>query len=495
MKRNIICVLCIIWVLVISQSCDVQYPTAPIKEPSTVSEEPIEDGVDISATVYPGQSLGTISDKLTGFNLLYCFEKDELWGGDPEKKLVEYLEGMKTKILRYPGGKILEAWHWDNPNGQPYMDNWKADYDPANDKDPSEYMDLQEYMALIAELDAEPLLGINIASGIISGRGVNASVDEAKRLVQHCLDNNYNVTYYYLGNEHYHSDATLKLTAEEYGEEVNRFATAMRQIDPNIKIVVNWERNVTATSMAKLLNIAGDNIDIMELHWYWSWGTSTWDLWRSQIPMSAKNQWYTAGKPHFEEVKKFKDFAAKLGHDHIEVASLEWNLGPSPSDQMMPDTYQIALMQGEMLMQFMEGGVVMATFWPLHWPDSSDKRYVLDAKNDYSPRYTLDLFSLLGSLQGGDLLKINANTSQLYAVGSGFYNGAIRVALLNKNFSEQKFVLNVEGGFSGKKVTSRTYKETNIDGEAEVVLLECQTEGEKIYTSLPPYSITVINIE
>ncbi len=485
--------LCLLSILL--QSCLFHYPTAPIKEPETVTEEPTEKGVDISATVYPGHSEGKISDKLTGFNLLYSFEKDELWNNDPKKRLIGYLKAMGTKILRYPGGKILEAWHWENPNGQPYMDNWNADYNPSNDKEPSEYMDLQEYMELMSELNAEPLLGVNISSGTISGRGINESVEEAKRLVQYCLNNNYNVTYYYLGNEPYHGDATLKLTAKQYGEEVNRFATAMKQIDPNIKIIVNWERNVNAATMATLLNTAGNNIDIMDFHWYWSWGTSTWDLWKSQLPMSAKNQWYTGGKSHYEEVKKFKDFAAKLGFNHIEVASLEWNLGPSPNDQMRPNTYQIALMQGEMLMQFMEGGVIMATFWPLHWPDSSDEKYVLDANENYSPRYTLDVFSLLASLQGGELLKVNTKTSQLYAIGSKFSNGTIRVALLNKNFLEQKFVLDVDGGFSRKTVKSKTFKESDNKGEAEVISLECQIKNEKIYTSLPPYSITVINIE
>lgn len=480
------------------QSCRQDYPQAPIIEVQSPTDDNIEGvDADLFLTVDLKSDNGKISNLLTGVNLLYCFENDALWKNDTGQKAVNYLKRMKTGILRYPGGKIVEAWHWDNPNGQFGIDRWKPDYNESNTKDDVEFMDLEEYMTVVRELNAEPLIGVNITSGKKYKNDVQASVDEAKRMVQHCIDNNYNVKYYYIGNEPYHTDATLQLTADEYGEEINRFAEAIHSVDPDARIVANWDRNVTSASMGKLLSKAGKNIDIMEIHWYWSWGTASWDLWKTQIPMSAKNQWYTGGKTHFEEVEKFKDFASKLGCDHIQFASLEWNIAPSADDKSIPNEYQMALMQGEMLMQFMEGKLCMATFWPLHWPESGDMRYMLDASNGYKPRYTIDVFSMLASLQGGKMLDRTTSTRELYSIVSEGDDGKLRIALLNKNFASRRCAINTKENLTHKTINIESYYESENTGKAiiETDYKKCNIENGIMIVDLPAYSLSVVTIE
>ncbi len=480
------------------QACEQEYPTAPVVGVTTGTDEETETGVDadITVTVDLNSDNGRISDMLTGVNLLYCFERDALWAGDPDSKMLNYLKRMKSGVLRYPGGKIVEAWHWDNPNGQFSQDSWNPAYNPSNDKADTEFMDLEEYMAVVRELNAEPLIGINITSGKKWKNDVQASVAEAKALVQHCVDNGYGVKYYYIGNEPYHTGATLQLSADEYGEEINRFAAAIHEIDPDAQIVANWDRNVTAANMGKLLNKAGQNIDIMEIHWYWSWGTASWDLWKSQIPMSAKNQWYTGGKPHYEEVQKFNEFAKKLGYDHIKFASLEWNIAPSANEQSTPNKFQMALMQSEMLMQFMEGGLCMATFWPLHYDNSSDIRYMLDAANGYEPRYTIDVFAMIAPLQGGTLLSRTTTTRELYTIVSKADDGTIRVAMLNKNFASRKCALNFKEDFSGKTVSVECFREAATAGEAQITTdLEPTFENGMLIVDMPSYSLAVLTIK
>lgn len=498
MKTNIYSLLLLAGLAFIG--CKQEYPTAPVIGISDENNEENNDteevaSADITLTVDLNSDNGKISNMLTGVNLLYCFEKDNLWAGDPEKKIENYLKKMKSGVLRYPGGKIVEAWHWDNPNGQFAMDSWNPNYDSSNDKHDSEFMNLEEYMAVVKELNAEPLIGINITSGIKWKNNVQESVKEAKALVQHCVDNNYNVKYYYIGNEPYHTDATLKLSAEEYGEEINRFADAIHEIDPDAQIVANWDRNVTAANMGKLLQKAGANIDIMEIHWYWSWGTASWDLWKTQIPMSAKNQWYTGGKPHYEEVQKFNEFADKFGCGHIKFASLEWNIAPSANEKSTPNEFQMALMQSEMLMQFMEGGLCMATFWPLHYDTSNDRRYMLDASNGYKPRYTIDVFSMIAPLQGGTMLSRKSSTKELYSIISKGDDGKIRVALLNKNFASRKCALNFKEDFSQKNISVECYYEGETEGQAIISKdIKPLFENGVMIVDLPSYSLAVLTI-
>src|SRR3546814_4196676 len=57
------------------------------------------------------------------------------------------------------------------------------------------------------------------------------------------------VRYYYLGNEPYHKTANYMYTAEEYAEMINRYAEAMRKVDPDIRIIANTHpRNLDYTS-------------------------------------------------------------------------------------------------------------------------------------------------------------------------------------------------------------------------------------------------------
>lgn len=494
MFRSILLLLAIL-----SLSCEQSFPTAPMADDKdNLPDIPVIDGVEADEylTIDPKSHDGRISTLLTGANLLYCYEKDELWkDGSP---MMEALRNMKSGVLRYPGGKIVEAWHWDSPNGQFGMDSWKPGYNAANNRPDTEFMDLEEYMQLCRSINAEPLVGINTTSGkLYRKEGVAASVEEAKRLVSHCVEHNYGVKYYYIGNEPYHNNATQRLTPEEYAADINLFADAIHSIDPQALIVANWDRNVTSKNMATLLRLAGKNIDIMEVHWYWNWGLASWDFWKVQIPMSAKTQFYAGGKAHYEEVKKFKEMASKLECGHIRFASLEWNIGPSENPKSVPDEYQLGLMQGEMLLQFMEADLCMATFWPLHYGNSDDPRYMFDASDNYRRRPTADLFSQLSQLLGGEKLTRVSTSSELYSIVSKGEDNITRIALLNKCFSPRTCALNIDGDRTQKEISAVCYMESEVKGQAKIDLnydAFTQTNGVPV-VELPAYSITVVTLK
>ena len=489
--------ICMAMLAAVLGSCNQNYPEAPyVGVTPSVDPETSDVNADVSVTVDMQSDMGKISNMLTGVNLLYSLEKDALWKDDPEQKMVGYLKKMKSGILRFPGGKIVEFWHWDKPNGQTSMDTWAPGYDVANNKPDSEFMSLDEYMDVVKETNAEPLVGINTSSGRIYKR-VDESVDAAKRLVQYCLDNNYNVKYYYISNEPYHGGARQKLSALDYAKEVNLYAEAIRSVDPNAKIVANWDRDVTSNSMKQLLVAAGKNIDVMEVHWYWNQGRASWLSWTKQLPLTAANQWYTKGKSHFEEAKKFRDFAATLGCGHIQLGSMEWNVGNSDNISTQPDSYQMAMIQGEMLMQFMEAKLCMASFWAMHYRNSGalECRHMLD--ENYNPRYTIDVMAMLGALQGGIMLKTANSIKEVYSVVSKSDDGSLRVALLNKNIALRKCALNFGQDLTDKNINVQSFYKGAKEGEGIVDSDYTEYTSSNGYwvVDLPPYSITVVTIK
>ena len=71
-----------------------------------------------------------------------------------------------------------------------------------------------------------------------------------------------------------------------------------------------------------------------------------------------------------------------MGYANIELAAFEWNVAPNENEMLSP--FQYALVQSEMLGQFIEGDLYMSMLWTLHWPPPDEglvpfaNRYFLD---------------------------------------------------------------------------------------------------------------------
>lgn len=133
-----------------------------IEETSTeiLENNPSDTFYDVQVDVY--ETEGEVSKLLMGFNTIYCFEKDNLWQNG-NGQLPNMFKRFNTGILRYPGGAVVNRYHWNNLNGEGWKDNWSPTYDSSNDKPTSEFMDIDEYMTNITAIGAEPMLGINMA--------------------------------------------------------------------------------------------------------------------------------------------------------------------------------------------------------------------------------------------------------------------------------------------------------------------------------------------
>ncbi len=368
-----------------------------------------------------------VSSLLLGFNIVYAYESDSIWR---DGKIEGYLKDVKTSIIRYPGGTVSSYYHWNSLTGEGWKDSWDPQ-NPVRQKPESEFMDLDEYITLIKKTGITPLVGINMSSGRRwnrTGDGIREAVD----LMKYCKGKGMNVKFWYLDNEPYQHDSNGgSKTIEEYAGMINQYVPRMKEFDPDIKVIVNWKSAIRnyRDDYRKLLTISGKHIDIIDVHWYWSWYKPTFEKWLENTPMEVRT-----GNNYLEEINYFQLMASEFGYPGIQLASLEWNVGPIREKQLAPP--QCALIQAEMMMQFIMGGLDMATFWPIQGAGEALTTRSFVRRTDRTAQPDYEIFKFLGKMQGGDMLKYVVTVSQpnvLSLVAQDKDGGTIRICFLNKN--------------------------------------------------------------
>lgn len=428
-----------------------------------------------------------ISERLMGFNIVYPQEKDEIWQNGV---LINSMKEANTSVLRYPGGTVVTFYHWDKLTGNGWMDKWDTE-NTTPDKPSTEYMDVDEYMEVIRKTGAMPMMGINMSSGWRFNR-MEEGIQEALALMKYCKEKDFPVTYWYLDNEPYQPDGNGgRKTPEQYGELVNIFAERMKAYDPNIKIVANWNSGFDhkRKEHEKLIAVAGKNIDMMDVHWYWSWGNPTWEKWISG-PMS-----YWTGPTYVEEIAYFRGLAAEMGYPDIELGSFEWNVGPAKEGSLSPA--QCALMQSEMMMQFMNGGLDMAIMWPMHWTSQFQARGYYDArKKEINPIH--QMYKFLGQFQGAALMDVKAEKqdSSVYITAALSDDETLRIILLNKGATEKTVALGSEL-FGELKITeAKDYilDEAKTGYALDPAVVDYLRKESRIAIEMKSYSITMLTL-
>lgn len=227
----------------------------------------------------------TKSDPLARFALLIS-GRGQLWldqvsliPGDAvdgvRADVFEKVKALRPAFVRWPGGNVAQDYHWmwgiGPRDGRTTWVNlsWK------NEPEPSDF-GTDEFIRFCRNIGAEPSITVNV-----EGRGATAA--EAAAWVEYCNGpatttygamrarnghaEPYGVKYWEVGNEIWgdwvrgHSDATT------YARNYNRYAEAMRAVDPNIKLIavgdnnMDWNRSV--------LRLAGERIDYLAIHHYY----------------------------------------------------------------------------------------------------------------------------------------------------------------------------------------------------------------------------------
>ncbi len=401
--------------------------------------------VDIDA----GAEQHTVTKMAMGTGLVYSWYADAMFA---DGEVAHIIKDIGLGALRWPGGAVVTYYHWDNLNGQGWMDHWNPGYDTAKDQPPENYMDLDEYLALIDETGAEIMLGVNMSSGIEWNREAEG-IAEASNLMVYCQSQGCDVKYVYFDNENFQDGNNYnrdddgdgeEWNAALYAQQFNLYAAAVKATFPNAKLIANARNNVTGgaflSDMQTMLSIAGANIDFVDLHYYWQWNSASWSLWKSQTPMTRNgSQTYQAA------IEYANALFASEGYPHVRAAVLEWNTGPGPwtSD---PDhtNFKTALMQTEMQMQFLQAGLDIGLLFTLESTmiAPAEDKHVMRNGDANATALWMWLFS---KASGTTVVQSSSPGTGIYSLSVKGAGGELITYLLNKTDTDHNIEFNLTG--------------------------------------------------
>ncbi len=253
-------------------------------------------------------------------------------------------ENWTPTWLRWPGGNFASAYHWEDGIGNrdqrpPYLDPaWQI----------WEYHDVgtDEFMQYCAILGTEPVLTINMGTG---------SPQEAANWVEYCNGSAstkygalraaighpepYNVKTWFVGNEQFGNWQDGHVDAETYARRYLEFSQAMLAVDPDLYLpAVGVPSDQYSHWNERVLDIAGDKIDVLSFHWYsirtmrWDSPPAVEDLVLSQLAAS-------------HEIDKLLELTGKIASEHptpVPLAFDEWNTYLRAKPPLFIEEYNLA---------------------------------------------------------------------------------------------------------------------------------------------------------
>ncbi|HEX6847544.1 MAG TPA: carbohydrate binding domain-containing protein, partial [Chitinophagaceae bacterium] len=230
--------------------------------------------------------------------------------------LLESLKGLKPPFIRWPGGSFASTYKWQDGIGAPvsrvYHPNeiWGGYSDYYG-------FGTDEFMELCRQLGSDPMIVLPAPST------QPEAIEYAMNWVHYLIDpvttswgkmraanghpDPYHIPYFQVDNEPMNN----KLTADQYAEIVNVYGSRLRKLVPASKIVACGQKRSNDLNWSqKLINIAGDNFDILGCHNY----------------EYEPDNFQTGVQRISDYLEKLNHFIRNSGHPDIKIAVLEWNL-------------------------------------------------------------------------------------------------------------------------------------------------------------------------
>ncbi|MEU0805270.1 cellulose-binding protein [Streptomyces sp. NPDC005970] len=393
-------------------------------------------------------------------------------------------------MIRYPGGSYSDGYHWQTHTVE---DGYVA---PNTEFD--------TFMGTARSVGAQPIITANYGSG---------TPDEAAAWVRYAnVTKGYGVKYWEIGNEVYGNGlygATWELdrhsskTATTYATNLLQYATAMKAVDPTIKIGAvlttpgSWPDGITGPGDSMdwnhtVMSIAGSKIDFVIVHHY-PIGNSQADLLgkpQAEIPGMATalrsliNQYAGSNAPN-------------VGIAVTEVGANAYK-NTSPSGLFAPDEY----------LTWMENGAFTVDWWNLHNGTDCSHVTTVEGATDYDdggilssgascepplntpfpPHYGARMITKLGA-PGDTLVRAVGSTPLVSAHAVRRANGDVNVMLINKDPANDATVTVAYSGFTPSSATPTVYsypKNTTSIGSA--------TTGSATRQTVPAYSVVVVQL-
>lgn len=247
----------------------------------------------------------------------------DLAPGGVRRDVFDAIKRLKPAFIRWPGGNVAQDYRWLWGVGPRDERVTWSNLSWKNEPEPGDF-GTDEFVMLARALGTEPSITVNV-----EGRGATAA--EAAAWVEYCngpATSKYgamraanghpapfNVKLWEVGNEIWGNWVRGHSDAATYARNYNRYAQAMRAVDPSIKLIavgdndMNWNRTV--------LREAGRNIDYLAIHHYYGRREMRGD----PLNLMARPLFF---ERFYENVQQLIDELGLTGR--IKLAINEWGL-------------------------------------------------------------------------------------------------------------------------------------------------------------------------
>ena len=403
--------------------------------------------------------------------------------GGVRRDVFEKIAQLKPAFIRWPGGNVAQDYHWSWGVGPRDERVTWSNLSWKNEPEPSDF-GTDEFVAFARATGAEPSITVNV-----EGRG--ATVEEAAAWVEYCngpATSKYGamraanghpapfgVKLWEVGNEIWGDWVRGHSDAETYARNYNRYAKAMRAVDPSIKLIavgdndMKWNRTV--------LRAAGENIDYLAIHHYYGRHEAGNDLSKLFARPLYFERFYQNMAQLLRELKL---------DGRVKLAINEWGL-----DLPMDRQYSIeSAIYGARLMNVFERSGALVEMSAVSdlvngWPGG----IIQASQHDVfvTPIY---LVNQLYSTHRGDVrLSTTVNTPDVDATASRTGN-TVFIKAVNTNLTSS-FVTTI--ALEGVAPATRAEIQT-ISGRAATVESKSIPAGRRFTATLPKQSVSVITI-
>ena len=327
-------------------------------------DRPIEIVLDV-ANLMPA----VVEDHATGLNLNWLLDSDIHRPREVTNRAA--IDGLGADVLRFPFGHLADNYLWDTtPFGgelTPHVASHQEspglsvgrDWSWAVNPDGSfiDAMDFDEFMSITTDTASTSVVVINAAAHKYAGGPTYEALREtAVEWVRYAVTSGYDVDYWQIGNEIDHRDVGV-LTAAEYVALYRDFTTAMRAIDPTIKVGPGLIGLEPFTS--DVVEALADDMDFVSAHQYA--GFRNCAAWRDST---------TSPVPLIESVQQV--VSASVNPD-LPILVTETNSSGSKWDNGSAITTCKALVWFDMLISQQQlTNVVSSLMWTTHSPWSGE---------------------------------------------------------------------------------------------------------------------------
>jgi alpha-L-arabinofuranosidase len=246
--------------------------------------------------------------------------------------VIAALKEISVPILRWPGGNFTRDWKWKDGllpvDRRPPVMLKNHEVLPFTDNYDCQEIGIDDFLALCENLGALPSLTLNITDDLQNACDLveycNGPADSGwgRTRAERGHPAPYNVRFWSLGNENFGPwMGPAYFPPEEYARQVERFAQALRKIDPGIDLIGS---GAAEGYCQKMVAVAGKDLQLVSAHDYFP--TPEADSVTSLADLEMGRKPTLALRKVLKEIRSEIDQGLPAVARRLPIALDEWNI-------------------------------------------------------------------------------------------------------------------------------------------------------------------------